>query len=68
MPHFIQLDMGQTWTVSKVVEDGDEDGEISDEWITVGISLRGLTGVDGSDETMYFWALRAFIAELDDKH
>ncbi|KAK3284982.1 hypothetical protein CYMTET_7401 [Cymbomonas tetramitiformis] len=47
--------------------DGDADGEVSGEWRTVGPSIKGLTGVDETEETHYFWALRGFIAALEAK-
>ncbi|KAK3264709.1 hypothetical protein CYMTET_26565 [Cymbomonas tetramitiformis] len=46
------------------------DMEVSDEYLTSGTSKKGLTGTDGTDgteDTQYYWALRAFVAELDQK-
>ncbi|KAK3282676.1 hypothetical protein CYMTET_9597 [Cymbomonas tetramitiformis] len=66
-PPFHELAPGSTWAVCKVFEDGDEDGEASDEWAGEGTSTRGLTGPDGTEDSHYSWALRAFVAELEAK-
>ncbi|KAK3252873.1 hypothetical protein CYMTET_37834 [Cymbomonas tetramitiformis] len=58
---------GATWAVCKVFEEGDADGEQSDEWESEGTSTKGLTGTDGTEDSHYFWSLRAFIAELEAK-
>ncbi|KAK3287571.1 hypothetical protein CYMTET_4920 [Cymbomonas tetramitiformis] len=66
-PPFHELAPGATWAVCKVFEDGDADGEQSDEWESEGTSTKGLTGTDGTEDSHYCWALRAFIAELEAK-
>ncbi|KAK3238173.1 hypothetical protein CYMTET_51794 [Cymbomonas tetramitiformis] len=66
-PPFHELAPGSTWAVCKVFEEGDADGEESDEWAGEGTSTKGLTGPDGTEDSHYFWALRAFIAELEAK-
>ncbi|KAK3277921.1 hypothetical protein CYMTET_14104 [Cymbomonas tetramitiformis] len=66
-PPFHELAPGSTWAVCKVFEEGDADGEESDEWESEGTSTKGLTGTDGTEDSHYFWALRAFIAELEAK-
>ncbi|KAK3247967.1 hypothetical protein CYMTET_42557 [Cymbomonas tetramitiformis] len=69
-PPFHELESGATWSVCRPVEDVEEenaDGEVSDEWERVGPSVKGLTLMDGTEDTHYFWALRAFVAELEAK-
>ena len=66
-PPFHERAPGTVWSVAKVFEEGDRDGEESDEYLTEGTSVRRLTGTDGNEETMYYWALRLFVAELDAK-
>ncbi|KAK3283802.1 hypothetical protein CYMTET_8520 [Cymbomonas tetramitiformis] len=66
-PPFHELESGTKWVICSLAEDGDGDGEVSGEWRTVGPSIKGLTGVDGTEETHYFWALRGFIAALEAK-
>ncbi|KAK3232869.1 hypothetical protein CYMTET_56802 [Cymbomonas tetramitiformis] len=66
-PPFHELAPGSTWAVCKVFEEGDEDGEASDEWAGEGTSTKGLTGPDGTEDSHYSWALRAFVAELEAK-
>ncbi|KAK3252585.1 hypothetical protein CYMTET_38118 [Cymbomonas tetramitiformis] len=66
-PPFHERAPGSTWTVAKAYQDGDHDGEESEEYKTEGTSIKGLTGPDGKEESMYFWALRLFVAELDAK-
>ncbi|KAK3286464.1 hypothetical protein CYMTET_5966 [Cymbomonas tetramitiformis] len=66
-PPFHELAPGSTWAVCTVFEEGDEDGEASDEWAGEGTSTKGLTGPDGTEDSHYFWALRAFVAELEAK-
>ncbi|KAK3285289.1 hypothetical protein CYMTET_7100 [Cymbomonas tetramitiformis] len=66
-PPFHELAPGSTWAVCKVFEEGDVDGEDSDEWAGDGTSTKGLTGPDGTEDSHYFWALRAFVAELEAK-
>ncbi|KAK3275482.1 hypothetical protein CYMTET_16389 [Cymbomonas tetramitiformis] len=66
-PPFHERAPGTTWSVAKVFEEGDRDGEESEEYLTEGTSVRGLTGTDGSEESMYYCALRLFVAELDAK-
>ncbi|KAK3273479.1 hypothetical protein CYMTET_18271 [Cymbomonas tetramitiformis] len=66
-PPFHELKPGTTWAVCRRVEDGDIDGELSDEWEEEGTSTKGLTGTDGTEDSHYFWALRAFVAELEAK-
>ncbi|KAK3286880.1 hypothetical protein CYMTET_5596 [Cymbomonas tetramitiformis] len=39
----------------------------SDEWESEGTSTKGLTGTDGTEDSHHFWALRAFVAELEAK-
>ena len=53
--------------MAKVYEEGDRDGEESEVYLTEGTSVRGLTGPDGGEESVYYWALRLFVAELDAK-
>ncbi|KAK3288007.1 hypothetical protein CYMTET_4513 [Cymbomonas tetramitiformis] len=64
---FHEMESGTTWCVSRPVIQGDAEGEVSDEYLTVGISLKGLIGTDGTEDTQYYWALRAFVAELEEK-
>ncbi|KAK3277278.1 hypothetical protein CYMTET_14703 [Cymbomonas tetramitiformis] len=66
-PPFHELAPGATWAVCKVFEEGDADGELSDEWESEGTSTKGLTGPDGTENSHYCWALRAFVAELEAK-
>ncbi|KAK3240385.1 hypothetical protein CYMTET_49747 [Cymbomonas tetramitiformis] len=66
-PPFHERAAGSTWTVAKAYQDGDHDGQESEEYRTEGTSIKGLTGPDGKEESMYFWALRLFVAELDAK-
>ncbi|KAK3238009.1 hypothetical protein CYMTET_51946 [Cymbomonas tetramitiformis] len=66
-PPFHEMQPGVTWAVCRRVQDGDVDGEVSDEWETEGTSTKGLTGTDGTEDAHYFWALRAFVAELEAK-
>ncbi|KAK3234198.1 hypothetical protein CYMTET_55543 [Cymbomonas tetramitiformis] len=66
-PPFHELAPGATWAVCKRFQDGDADGELSDEWENKGTSTKGLTGADGTEDSHYFWALRAFVAELEAK-
>ncbi|KAK3287527.1 hypothetical protein CYMTET_4973 [Cymbomonas tetramitiformis] len=66
-PPFHELKPGTTWAVCRRVQDGDIDGELSDEWEEEGTSTKGLTGTDGTEDSHYFWALRAFVAELEAK-
>ncbi|KAK3277909.1 hypothetical protein CYMTET_14118 [Cymbomonas tetramitiformis] len=66
-PPFHERAAGTTWTVAKAYKDGDLDGEESEEYLEEGTSIRGLTGPDGREESMYYWALRLFVAELDAK-
>ncbi|KAK3252670.1 hypothetical protein CYMTET_38051 [Cymbomonas tetramitiformis] len=59
---------GATWAVCKRFQEGDADGELSGEWENEGTSTtKGLTGTDGTEDSHYFWALRAFVAELEAK-
>ncbi|KAK3264070.1 hypothetical protein CYMTET_27165 [Cymbomonas tetramitiformis] len=65
---FHERDAGSAWYVARKFRDGDVDGEESDEYMNVGTSaLRGLTGSDNTEDTMYYWALRLFVAKLDSK-
>ncbi|KAK3235820.1 hypothetical protein CYMTET_54004 [Cymbomonas tetramitiformis] len=66
-PPFHELAPGTTWAVCKKFEDGDAEGEPSDEWEKEATSTKGLTGLDGTEDSHYFGALRAFIAELETK-
>ncbi|KAK3233972.1 hypothetical protein CYMTET_55752 [Cymbomonas tetramitiformis] len=66
-PPFHERAPGTTWSVAKVFEPNDRDGEESEEYMTEGTSVKGLTGPDGGEESMYYWALRLFVAELDAK-
>ncbi|KAK3243340.1 hypothetical protein CYMTET_47010 [Cymbomonas tetramitiformis] len=66
-PPFHELDPGSTWSICRPVTADDADGVESSEWMTVGASVKGLTGVDGTEDTHYFWALRGFVAELEAK-
>ncbi|KAK3288393.1 hypothetical protein CYMTET_4128 [Cymbomonas tetramitiformis] len=66
-PPFHKLAPGATWAVCKRFQEGDVDGERSDEWENEGTSTKGLTGADGTEDSHYFWALRAFVAELEAK-
>ncbi|KAK3289632.1 hypothetical protein CYMTET_2949 [Cymbomonas tetramitiformis] len=66
-PPFHELAPGATWAVCKRFQEGDADGERSDEWENEGTSTKGLTGADGTEDSHYFWALRAFVAELEAK-
>ncbi|KAK3232659.1 hypothetical protein CYMTET_57012 [Cymbomonas tetramitiformis] len=50
---------------SRSATDEDDDGEVSDEYLRDGNSLTGLTGCDGKESTMHYWALRKFVHELD---
>ncbi|KAK3248164.1 hypothetical protein CYMTET_42364 [Cymbomonas tetramitiformis] len=68
LPLFHEMKVGETRIVCRPVEADDADGEQGGhEWLTEGTSTRGLTGVDGTEDTHYFWALRAFVAELEAK-
>ncbi|KAK3245519.1 hypothetical protein CYMTET_17261 [Cymbomonas tetramitiformis] len=62
---FRQLDGGSTWFVARPADEGDQEGEVSGDYLNIGSSLRGLTGQDGLESTMYYWALRKFVYELD---
>ncbi|KAK3253430.1 hypothetical protein CYMTET_37320 [Cymbomonas tetramitiformis] len=66
-PPFHERAPGTTWSVAKVFEPNDRDGEESEEYMTEGTSVKGLTGPDGGEESMYYWTLRLFVAELDAK-
>ncbi|KAK3234068.1 hypothetical protein CYMTET_55671 [Cymbomonas tetramitiformis] len=51
-----------------MLQANDADGERGGrDYLTEGTSTRGLTGVDGTGDAHYFWALRAFVAELEAK-
>ncbi|KAK3242924.1 hypothetical protein CYMTET_47396 [Cymbomonas tetramitiformis] len=67
LPPFHEMKVGETWTVCRPFEENDVDEEASQEWLTEGTSTRGLTGIDSTADTHYFWALRAFVAELEAK-
>ncbi|KAK3283073.1 hypothetical protein CYMTET_9216 [Cymbomonas tetramitiformis] len=43
----------------------DEDGVVSDEYLRDGNSLTRLTGRDGKESAIYYWALRKFVYELN---
>ncbi|KAK3261121.1 hypothetical protein CYMTET_29959 [Cymbomonas tetramitiformis] len=45
--------------------DADPEEEVSQEYQTEGTSTKWLIGRDGTEDTQYYWALRAFVAELD---
>ncbi|KAK3253479.1 hypothetical protein CYMTET_37275 [Cymbomonas tetramitiformis] len=64
---FHEMEAGSTWQVARPRVAGDAEGEVSEEYLTVGISLKGLVGTDGTEDTQYYWALRAFVAELEEK-
>ena len=64
---FHEMEANSTWQVARPTVNGDVEGEVSDEYLTVGISLKGLIGTDGTEDTQYYWALRAFVAELEEK-
>ncbi|KAK3235481.1 hypothetical protein CYMTET_54315 [Cymbomonas tetramitiformis] len=67
-PPFQEMEPESVWGVAKVCTNADSEGEVSQEYLTcAGTSLRGLIGRDGSLYTQYYWAPRAFIAELDSK-
>ncbi|KAK3237161.1 hypothetical protein CYMTET_52741 [Cymbomonas tetramitiformis] len=50
---------------SRPVTDENDDGEVSDEYLRDGNSSTGLTGCDGKESTMYYWAFRKFVHELN---
>ncbi|KAK3281301.1 hypothetical protein CYMTET_10903 [Cymbomonas tetramitiformis] len=66
-PPFNEMNTGTTWVIARPVTNQDTQGEVSDEYLTDGTSLKGLTGRDGTRDTQYFYALRGFIAALDKK-
>ncbi|KAK3265525.1 hypothetical protein CYMTET_25798 [Cymbomonas tetramitiformis] len=66
-PPFNEMEPGAVWVVARPVTAQDTDGEISDEYLANGISLKGLTGPDGTIDSQYYFALRAFVAALDNK-
>ncbi|KAK3262036.1 hypothetical protein CYMTET_29089 [Cymbomonas tetramitiformis] len=68
LPPFHEMKEGETWRVCRPVEANDADGERGGrDYLTEGTSTRGLTGVDATEGAHYFWALRAFVAELEAK-
>ncbi|KAK3250351.1 hypothetical protein CYMTET_40265 [Cymbomonas tetramitiformis] len=66
-PPFNEMNTGTTWVVARPVTNQDAQGEVSNDYLTDGTSLKGLTGHDGTRDTQYFYALRGFIAALDKK-
>ncbi|KAK3239845.1 hypothetical protein CYMTET_50261 [Cymbomonas tetramitiformis] len=60
-----RLDVGDQWAVSRPVESTDEEGVLSSEYRIKGVSLEGLAGTDGKESSMYKWALRKFVIELN---
>ncbi|KAK3266408.1 hypothetical protein CYMTET_24965 [Cymbomonas tetramitiformis] len=61
---------GQTvWDmIPSLLAGEDADGEVSNEYLTNGTSLKGLIGTaDGTIDSQYYFALRASIAALDNK-
>ncbi|KAK3251339.1 hypothetical protein CYMTET_39321 [Cymbomonas tetramitiformis] len=63
---FHLIDKNATWIVARTTATADdEEGEVSDEYLQDGNSLVGLTGCDGMESTMYYWALRKFVYELN---
>ncbi|KAK3275994.1 hypothetical protein CYMTET_15910 [Cymbomonas tetramitiformis] len=51
---FHQLDRWGTWFVARPAEEGDQEGEVLDDYLKIGSSPRGLTGQDGLESTMYY--------------
>ncbi|KAK3234156.1 hypothetical protein CYMTET_55585 [Cymbomonas tetramitiformis] len=66
-PPFNEMEPGAVWVVARPASVSDTDGEVSDEYLTSGTSLKGLTGGDGTIDSQYYFVLRAFIAALDSK-
>ncbi|KAK3274406.1 hypothetical protein CYMTET_17417 [Cymbomonas tetramitiformis] len=66
-PPFNEMNPGTTWVIARPATAQDAQGEVSNEYLTDGTSLKGLTGQDGTHDTQYFYALRGFIAALDKK-
>ncbi|KAK3274948.1 hypothetical protein CYMTET_16901 [Cymbomonas tetramitiformis] len=67
-PPFNEMNTGTTWVIARPVTNQDAQGEVySNDYLTDGTSLKGLTGHDGTRDTQYFYALRGFIAALDKK-
>ncbi|KAK3275651.1 hypothetical protein CYMTET_16234 [Cymbomonas tetramitiformis] len=66
-PPFNEREQGTVWVVARPFVGTDADGEVSNEYLTSGTSLKGLTGGDGTIDSQYYFALGAFIAELDSK-
>ncbi|KAK3240273.1 hypothetical protein CYMTET_49877 [Cymbomonas tetramitiformis] len=61
------MEAGTVWVVARPAVANDTDGEVSNEYLTNGTSLKGLTGSDGTVDSQYYFALGAFIAALDNK-
>ncbi|KAK3273151.1 hypothetical protein CYMTET_18608 [Cymbomonas tetramitiformis] len=66
-PPFNEMNAGTTWVIARPVTNQDAQGEVSNDYLTDGTSLKGLTGHDGTRDMQYFYALRGFIAALDNK-
>ncbi|KAK3279137.1 hypothetical protein CYMTET_12963 [Cymbomonas tetramitiformis] len=62
---FHQMKRGSTWRVARPATVYYEEGEVSDEYLHNGNSLRGLMEKDGFESTMNYWALRKFVYELN---
>ncbi|KAK3247547.1 hypothetical protein CYMTET_42952 [Cymbomonas tetramitiformis] len=66
-PPFSEMNAGATWVIARPATNNDAEGEVSDDYLTDGTSLKGLTEHDGTRDMQYFYALRGFIAALDKK-
>ncbi|KAK3287248.1 hypothetical protein CYMTET_5232 [Cymbomonas tetramitiformis] len=64
---FHLMDRNATWVVARPATEEDDDGEVSDEYLRDGNSLTGLAGCDGKESTVYYWALRKVVHELNKK-
>ncbi|KAK3276903.1 hypothetical protein CYMTET_15054 [Cymbomonas tetramitiformis] len=66
-PPFNEMNAGTTWAIARPATNQDAQGEVSNDYLTDGTSLKVLTGHDGTRDMQYFYALRGFIAALDKK-